>query len=71
MDPLVGSRAGAVAVGPGSSRLPAAFAIYLCLSPSLNSVSNSRHVARSVRISRTTRPCPLRIKGYGTYQALT
>ena len=28
-------------------------------------VSSARRIARSVRISRTTRPCTLRIKGYG------
>ncbi len=32
-----------------------------------NSVSNPRHFARSMRISRTTRSCTLRVKGYGTY----
>src|SRR5919108_4891743 len=30
-------------------------------------VSSSRHLARSVRIYRTTRSCTLLIKGYGTY----
>jgi hypothetical protein len=32
-------------------------------------VSSSRHVARSVRISRTTRSCILHLKGYEAYQA--
>jgi hypothetical protein len=64
-----GSRTGAVAVGLGSCCLPAAFASCRCLNPSRGSVSSSLHVARSMRISRTTRPCSLRVKGYGTYQA--
>ena len=33
-----------------------------------DSVSSPRHIARSVRISRTTRTCSLRIKGYVTYR---
>ena len=33
------------------------------------SVSSSRHLARSVRISRTTRSCTLRIRAYETYHA--
>jgi hypothetical protein len=65
---VVGSRAGAVAVGPGSSCWPAAFAICRCFSPSRNSVSSSRLIARSMRISCTTRTYLLRIKGYGTYR---
>ena len=32
------------------------------------SVSSARHIARSVRISRTTRTCTLHTKGYGTYR---
>jgi hypothetical protein len=64
----VGSRAGAVVLGPGSSRLPAAFATRRCLSPSPHSVSNSRHVVRSMRISRTTHSCPLHAEVYATYQ---
>ena len=32
------------------------------------SVSSARHVARSMRISRTTRSCTLRLKGYETYR---
>ena len=32
-----------------------------------NSRFLSRHLARSVRISLTTRPCTLRVKVYGTY----
>ena len=32
-------------------------------------VSSPRHVERSVRISRTTLTCLLRLKGYGTYPA--
>jgi transposase-like protein len=63
---VVGSRAGAVAVGPGSSCWPAAFALCRCLSPSRHSVSSSRLIARSMRISRTTRTYLLRLKGYGT-----
>ncbi len=49
-----------------------------CLSPGFppscphrvvrDSVSNPRHFARNVRISRTTRSCTFRIKSYGTYQ---
>ena len=66
---LVGSKAGAVATGTGSGRLPEAFAIVRCLSPSLNSVSNSRHVVRSMRISRTAHSCSLHAKGYATYRA--
>jgi len=31
-------------------------------------VSNPRHFARSVRISRTPRSCTFRVKGYGAYQ---
>ena len=65
---LVGSRAGAVAVGPGSSGLPAAFAICRCLSPSLDSVSNSRHVKPSVPFSGTGLSCSLHLKVYGTYR---
>jgi len=34
-----------------------------------DSVSSSRLLARSVRISRTTRPCRLHVEGYGTYRA--
>ena len=34
-----------------------------------DSVSNPRHFARSVRISRTTRSCTFRVKIYGAYQA--
>ena len=43
--------------------------MFRCLSPSLDSVSNSRHVVRSMRISRTTHSCSLHAKGYATYQA--
>jgi hypothetical protein len=31
------------------------------------SFSNARHIARSVRISRTTRSCTLQVQGYETY----
>ena len=31
-------------------------------------VSSPRHIARSERISRTTRSCTVHIKGYETYQ---
>jgi hypothetical protein len=65
---VVGSRAGAVVVGPGSRCWPAAFALCRCLSPDPHSVSSSRHIARSVRISRTTRSCAFRTKGYGAYR---
>jgi hypothetical protein len=34
---------------------------------SLGSVSNARHIARSERISRTTRSCTLHVQGYETY----
>ena len=43
--------------------------MFRCLSPSLSSVSNSRLVVRSMRISRTTHSCSLHAKGYATYQA--
>ena len=43
--------------------------MFRCLSPSLNSVSNFRHVVRSMRISRTTHSCSLHAKGYVTYRA--
>ena len=33
-----------------------------------STVSSSRHITRSVRISRTTRSCTLHDKGYGTYR---
>jgi hypothetical protein len=33
-----------------------------------SSVSSSRHIARSMRICRTTRSCTLLIKGYGAYR---
>jgi hypothetical protein len=36
-----------------------------------NPVSSARHVARSRRISRTTRSCTLHIKGYETYRTGT
>ena len=36
--------------------------------PSREPVSSPRHIARSVRISRTTRSCTLHIQGYATYQ---
>jgi hypothetical protein len=37
--------------------------------PNRDSVSSPRHLERSRRISRTTLPCPLRAKGYGTHHA--
>ena len=43
--------------------------MFRCLSPFLDSVSNSRHVVRSMRISRTAHSCSLHAKGYGTYRA--
>src|SRR5262249_54457365 len=64
--PLVGSSAGAVArrfllgLYP---RFPSSCPFRSCRS----SVSSARHIARSVRISRTTRSCTLHPKGYGTY----
>ena len=57
-----------MATGAGSGSWPEAFAIFRCLSPSLNPVSSFRHVVRSMRISRTTHSCPLHAKGYVTYQ---
>jgi hypothetical protein len=36
--------------------------------PNRKPVSNPRHVARSVRISRTTRSCTVHNKVYETYQ---
>ena len=66
--PKVGSKAGAVATGSGSRSWPETFAIFRCLSPSLNPISSFRHVVRSMRISRTTHSCPLHAKGYATYQ---
>ncbi len=46
--------------------LPAAFATCRCLSPCHVPLSSPLHLARNVRISRKTRPCTLRIKGYVT-----
>jgi hypothetical protein len=47
--------------------LPAAFAFGCrCLIPLLDSVSSSRHLERSMRVSRTTLSCSLRTKGYVT-----
>ena len=37
--------------------------------PNRDSVSSPRHLERSRRISRTTLPCPLRAKSYGTHHA--
>src|SRR5215831_17130958 len=62
---LVGSSTGAVArrfllgLYP---RFPSSCPFRSCRSP----VSSARHIARSVRISRTTRSCTLHLKGYGT-----
>ena len=36
--------------------------------PNRERVSSPRHIARSVRISRTTRSCTVHFKGYGTCQ---
>jgi hypothetical protein len=36
--------------------------------PDRELVSSPRHIARSERISRTTRSCTVHIKGYETYQ---
>jgi len=63
----VGSRAGAVTLGfrwlYGLFRVPR-------LSPACRgSVSSPRRIARSVRISRTTRSCTLLAQGYGAHQA--
>src|SRR6266851_4932973 len=51
--PTVGSRTSAV-----PRRLPLA----------VSAVSSFRRVKRRERISRTPLPCPLRVKGYGTYR---
>jgi hypothetical protein len=67
---LVGSSAGAVArrlvlgLGP---RFPSSCPFRICC----GSVSSARHIARSVRISRTTRPCTVRHKAYEAYQTGT
>ena len=45
------------------------FRVSVSLDPSVISVSSPRPFARSVRISRTTRSCSLRAKGYETYRA--
>ena len=47
--------------------MPAAFAKCRCLSPYHVPVSSPRRIARSMRISRTTRSCTLLVKGYVTY----
>ena len=65
---MVGSRAGAV-VHQDASCLYPGFPPSCPNREVRDPVSSSRHVARSVRISRTARPCTLRIKGYGTYHA--
>ena len=49
--------------------MPAAFAKCRCLSPYHVPVSSPRRIARSMRISRTTRSCTLLVKGYVTYPA--
>jgi hypothetical protein len=63
----VGSRTGAPTRGAGG--------MFQCFSTGRSGchrhVSSSRHVERSVRISRTTLSYVLRVKGYGTYQAGT
>src|SRR5215472_1714137 len=65
---LVGSSTGATArrlllgLYP---RFPSSCPVRSCRGP----VSSARHIARSVRISRTTRSCTLHLKGYGTYPA--
>ena len=67
---LVGSRAGAVThkddpcLYPG---FPPSCPARVIRGP----VSNSLHIARSMRISRTTRPCTLHLKVYETYHAGT
>ena len=61
---MVGSRAGAPTLGSGGQST--AFAVGLSPAP-LVYVSSSRHLARSVRVYRTTRSCTILIKGYGTY----
>jgi hypothetical protein len=64
---LVGSSTGAAArrlllgLYP---RFPSSCPFRSCRNP----VSSARHIARSVRISRTTRSCTLHIKVYETYQ---
>jgi len=68
--PLVGSSTGAVArrlllgLYP---RFPSSCPFRSCRS----SVSSARRIARSVRISRTTRTCTVHGKVYGTYQTGT
>ena len=66
---FVGSRTGAVASGRGSCCCRRLSPSRRCLSPDHRSVSSPLLIARSMRISRTTRPCTLLIKGYGTYPA--
>jgi hypothetical protein len=67
---VVGSSTGAVArrlllgLYP---RFPSSCPFRSCRS----SVSSARHIARSVRISRTTRTCTFHGKGYETYQTGT
>jgi hypothetical protein len=67
---VVGSRAGAVTpkddpcLYPG---FPPSCPARVIRGP----VSNSLHIARSMRISRTTRPCTLHLKVYETYPAGT
>src|SRR5215472_12760897 len=61
----VGSSTGAVArrfLRGLYPRFPSSCPFRSCRSP----VSSARHIARSVRISRTTRSCTLHLKGYGT-----
>src|SRR6516164_2042967 len=64
--PLVGSGTGAVTrrllLGM-YPRFPSSCPVRNCR----GSVSSTRHIARSVRISRTTRSCTLCIKVYETY----
>src|SRR3954453_386405 len=65
LEAVVGSSTGAVArrlilgLFPG---FPPSCPFRTCRDP----VSSARHIARSVRISRTTRSCILHIKSYGT-----
>src|SRR5438105_614184 len=64
---LVGSDAGAVTrrlILGSCPGFPPSCPVRICRSP----VSNVRHIARSVRIYRTTRSCTVRGKGYEAYQ---
>jgi hypothetical protein len=65
---LVGSTAGAAILRKAPCQYPA-FPLSCPVRSVRNSVSSSRHIARSMRISRTTRSCTVHFKGYETYPA--